>query len=378
MAKKPTAQERKDALRDKTRQGAKDRNKGGNRGKPWIDFSKFDEVSFFKPNTKKKNLIDIVPYLVTSDVHPQGMRKGFEDYVLDVWVHRNIGSMDDSFICLKNTFGKPCPACEERARLKREGEDENQVSKASRRVVYNLIDLNDEEKGVQLFEASHWLFEKELLDEAESGEDEVVTFGDREDGFSVEFRASEVSRASASGEKFEFNEYKSFNFRKRKTAYGEEILEDTYPLDALMVAPTYEEIAASLFGEDEIPEIDGHGTKEKDEEKDVPHHGDDSAKEANEKAKELEDLEEELEDMDRRELRTYAREHDVDVKGIKDEDEIRGLILVASKEEGSSKEEGGTEEECPEGYVWGVDCDEKPECKNCEKWKACVEAQDEI
>jgi hypothetical protein len=34
------------------------------------------------------------------------------------------------------------------------------------------------------------------------------------------------------------------------------------------------------------------------------------------------------------------------------------------------------DDECPEGYEYGTDCDEQDECFECPKWEECKAAQD--
>ena len=117
--KKISKEERRKALADRQKQNAKNKDSGGVRGKQILNLSDYDDVAWFKP-TKGTNRIDIIPYTVSSDNHPQGIKQGFEDYVLDLWVHRRIGPTEDSFVCLKRTYGKPCPICEEMAILMQE------------------------------------------------------------------------------------------------------------------------------------------------------------------------------------------------------------------------------------------------------------------
>lgn len=324
MSKKITAEQRRKALRDRTKTNVKNKDKGGRNGRRVLDFSKVGEVNFYKPE-EGTNKIDIIPYIIKTDNHPQreeaGMEKGYEDYLLDIWVHSFVGPMEESFLCLKKTFGKPCPICEEAALMRKNGEDEDEVKalKPSRRVFYNVIDVDDRDKGIQIFESSHYLFEKELLEEAESnGDGEIITFADIEEGSTIAFRAAEET-----GGKYKYLKFKSFKFKERKENYEEDILEESYSLDELMVIPVYEDVHNAFHGiaDDESENSSDEPDDESDDEPDD-----------------------------------------------KDEDPPK-------RKRGNKKE--GKKNKCPEGYKFGEDVDDYKECKKCELWDECVDANED-
>lgn len=313
--KKLSKEERKRALRDRTSSNIKNKDSAGNTGKRVIDLSNYDDVAFYKPK-KGTNKIDILPFLVSTDKHPQGMKPGYEDYLLDIWVHGWVGPAEDSFVCLKKTYGKPCPICEEiAAMLQSESPNKKLINsiKAKRRCYYNVIDLEgDEDDKIKLFEVSHYLFEKELLEEAETAEEEVIIFSDLEDGRSIRFRASQDQMEGK-----EFLKFKSFTFEKRRKPYKEGMLEQTYPLDALLVIPSYDEVKNSFFGVDD--------------------------------------------DQDK------GRDDDQD-----DDDD-------SPREKSSHKrEERSGKSRCPHGYKFGADCDEQDECADCDAWEKCADERDKL
>ena len=251
--KKKSKAERKEALKKNTENSAKNADKGFS-GKRLLDTSGLDEVKFWRPEKGNKNKVslDIIPYVVQTKHHPQKIKPGYNDYRLDVFVHRYIGPGDDTFLCLKKTFGKPCPICEHEESLQESGQKKaSEGFKAKRRCVYNIIDMNDIDAGIQLFEESYWLFEKEMLEEAETSEDQVITFSDLEDGRNVRFRPKTDSYEGNS-----FFKYKSFTFPERDEAYEDDFDEEAYCLDELMIIPTYEEMQAALKGEGEDEDED--------------------------------------------------------------------------------------------------------------------------
>jgi len=313
--------DRKSALRDRIANNQK--NKGGERGSTLLDISKIDDVQFYKVKDGK-NKIDILPYTVATTHHPQGIKKGEPDYILDIYTHKYIGLGKKNVLCLNKTYNKSCPICEERDRLIEEGNEQLAESlKPSRRAIYNIIDCNDEEKGVQLLDMTHFFFEKELLEKLKIVEDEegngAIIFADLEEGRSIVFRASEETF-----NKRKFFKFKDFAFEKRETQYDEDAINTTYSLDDLLIIPTYDDAKEMLFGEEG---------------------------EAEEKEAEAEEKEE----------KAPVR------KVLKKKTESE-----ATERKPSPKEQQHTKD-CPFKHIFGKDCDSTPECKNCDMWNDCVD-----
>ena len=163
--------------------------------------------------------------------------------------------------CASNTYGKPCPICEQSALLRKQGkEDEASALKPSRRVFYNVQDLKKPDT-LKVFETSHFLFEKELIDEArDDNEGGFVDFADSETGKEIKFRTSKVSRGG-----FEFNEFKSFSFEDRDENIPDELLEKAISFDEIMNVPTYEEAEKILYGRDDDEDEDEDDDEQENE-----------------------------------------------------------------------------------------------------------------
>ena len=308
---------------------SKDSDNGGKVGV--MDWKKIDrEISFFSP-IEGRNRINIIPYEIKTKNHPLVKRGEFEvgdlDYVMDFFVHRNIGPSESSVICLKNTFGKPCPICEQSALLRKQGkEQEANELKASRRVIYNVQDLKDPDK-VKVFETSHFLFEKELIDESRDEEGGFVDFADPTDGKEIKFRCQEVQKGA-----MKFKEYKSFSFEDRDEEIDDDLLEQAISFDEVIRVPTYEEVEKILYGSEDEDE------EEKPKKKKVEDDSDD---------------EEEIE-LPKKKAK----------KVVEDDDD--------EEEEEKPKKSSGRK--CPFGHKFGVDCDEHNDCDNCDKWDSCFKA----
>lgn len=343
--KRMSKEERREALKNRVRDNAK--NNGDSFGKRYLNFSNYEDVKFYKPTSKGRNVIDIIPYIITTKHHPQGMPVGAEDYILDIHVHKNVGPQRDSFVCLNKTYNKPCPICEEMDRLFKDGkEEEAKAIKAKRRSIYNVIDVNNPDDGIQIFDTVHFFFEKELTDELNSvaGADEVPVFADLEDGLSIKFRATDEKFEQAS-----FFKFKSFDFVEREEPYSEDILDESYPLDALIVMPTYEEVQAAFYGQN---------IEEDEEDEDEPEAPPvKKSKSAPKKRKEV--VENDDEDQE-------------------EEDEAPKKRTRRDRPARAEKKN-----KCPYGHVFGEDNLEHSECDECEvdhedTFDACAKLYDSM
>lgn len=282
------------------------------------------EFEYFSPK-EGRNRINIIPYEIKTKNHPLVRKGEFEigdlDYTFDFYVHKNIGATESTVLCLKSTFGKPCPICEHIAVLKKKGEEEEaKFLKPSRRVIYNVQDLKEPEK-LKIFETSHYLFEKELIDESRDDEDGgFIDFADPEDGKEIKFRCGKTSKGG-----FEFNEYKSFSFEPREEPLPKKLVSKAVSFDEYLTIPTYGDVEKLFYGEDD---------------------------------------EDETED-DREECVTTPNKI-----GNECDDE-------------PSKEESVTEKDklvrdnnpCPFGHTFGDDCEAYDCCDDCECWEKCLKSK---
>ena len=278
-----------------------------------FDWKKVSDVSFFSP-VEGRNRINIIPYTIKTKNHPLVRRGEFDvgdlDYVLDIFVHRNIGPSESTVLCLKSTLGKPCPICEQSAMLRKQGkEKEANELKASRRVVYNVQDMKEPDK-LKIFETSHFLFEKELIDESRDEEGGFVDFAGPDDGKEIKFRCSEVQNGA-----MKFKEFKSFSFEDRDEPIPEELIEKAISFDDILKIPTYDEVEKILLGSDD---------------------GEDEEVESKDETEEVE-----------------SKDETEEVKPSK-----------SNRRDFESK--------CPFGHNFGVDCDCYDDCYNyCDKWDKC-------
>ena len=362
-------------------------SKGSSGGKSGVmDYKKVDrEIEFFSPQ-EGRNRINIIPYVIKTKNHPLVKKGEFEigdkDYVMDIYVHRGVGPSEASVLCLKNTYGKPCPICEQSALLKKQGkEDEAGALKASRRVFYNIQDLKNPEK-LKIFEASHYLFEKELIDEARDDEEGgFVDFADEEKGKEIKFRCSKTSKGG-----FEFNEFKSFSFEERDENIPDELLESAISFDEIMNVPTYEEAEKILYGQDDEDEDDKSVKKSKSNQ-DEDDEDEKSAK-SKKKVDDEQDEDDEVETPKKKSVKKIIDDEDDededDDEEDEDDEEKKPQPKKSSKKSKSEPDEDDEVEtpkkkscdsdcsKCPFGHKFGVDTDEYDDCDDCDVWDKCV------
>jgi len=227
-----------------------------------LDFP--EGVQLFKLDSDKTRRIDIIPYVVGSG-NPEA-DKGEWHYERTYFVHYGVGPDNDKYVCLAKTLKKPCPICEHRAELTRDPDaDEKEIKELApkERQLFNVIDADNKEDGVQLWEMSYHLFGK-LLDKAvrDADEDEDFEyFSDPETGFTLKLGVEEKSIGSNN-----FYEVKTIMFKNRAEQYDDDIVKESYCLDELVKIEPYEKVKAA-FLQIEMEEDDQEEEKSKKEEK---------------------------------------------------------------------------------------------------------------
>lgn len=191
-------------------------------------------VKFFVPEKQGKYLLDIIPYEVGKG-NPYA-DEGQLHYERTFYVHRKIGAEESTYVCPSKTAGKKCPICKYMVRLRNEDAKENKdlikALKPKERQLFHLINLDEKEEGVQVWEVAPFNF-GELLDSRvrEADEDEPFTmFADLEDGMTL--------KVSLHEETFMGNDFlkaSSIDFKPRKRQYDEDILEQTFNFDEMVM-----------------------------------------------------------------------------------------------------------------------------------------------
>lgn len=188
-------------------------------------------------------IVDILPWEAGPDMpldeqNEPITEEGDFDYVLDLWVHQNVGKMKMPFVCPYENFGLPCPICEY-IKANRLPKDEWNEKRPKRRAIYliwNRTTPEEEKKGVQIFEAAFFFMEEKIAEIAKLPRGGgYVTFSDPDEGKSVCWTRKGAGQTNTN--------YLGHRFIDRESPVPDKILEQTFPLDSVIdMHPSYEKI----------------------------------------------------------------------------------------------------------------------------------------
>ncbi len=330
-------------------------------------------VQMFKEEPKSRIMLDIMPYEVTSERHPDRDDEygiavpGSLWYKRPYWLHRSVGSENRSVVC-PTSIGQRCPICEYRKQLLKEGtkwDDESvRALKPSLRNLYVVIprDSKNYESIPYIWDVSQFLFQDKLNEEIQENE-EYETFPDLEEGYTLRIRFTEGTFGSN-----KFAEASRIDFIERKKSYDDSILEKIPHLDDLLDVPSYKQIEAMFFGnmdrEDlEKDEEEDRYEEERDEEEEVESDSDSDSDD--------EDEEEEEEDEDEKEDDEDTDEEEEEEEEERSSNKPTRRSTPPSKPSKESKSKKG---KCPHGHEFGKDCEEYADCEDCDSWDDCFDA----
>lgn len=245
------AEERRRLIRERTQKNYDAKDQGAYiPGKSILDFDMiggYNKDIIYRPELSERgkeviNRVDILPFIISTN-NLRELKSGENTYCADIIVHRKMGpSQNDTYLCLENMYNEPCPVCEEKRMLKSKGISDDKLKdnplSPKRRCIYNVIDLNlpKDKRVIQIFEEIHFWFEKKLLEATAFGDGKFNDFWDHEFGRIVQFivYASKTSQGT--------NLNYSVSFTDRGAQYSNKVIEQTYPLDKMLIKPTYEEV----------------------------------------------------------------------------------------------------------------------------------------
>ncbi len=340
-------------------------------------------ISVFKEEPGSRVRIDILPYVVTDKNHPDRDDENGIALPGELWykrpykLHRGVGVENASVVC-PTSFGKPCPICEYRARLLKEGGDKATIAalKPSLRNLYVVVPKGSKayEEKPHIWDISQYLFQNQLNEEIEENE-EYAVFPDLEEGLTLRVRFSE--------ETFQKNKYAStsrIDFEEREEPYDEEILKQVPNLDEVLDVLPYSKIEVLFFGT-EVSEI---GEEENEDE--IDDDEEEVASIRKRKGKSIrkepeEDEDEETSDDDDEESSSDDDEDTEDDDDEDEEDEVEEDDEKSSKTKKLptrtlTKKTVDKKNKCPHGHTFGTDCEKYDECDACEVWEECIEEKE--
>jgi len=192
----------------------------------------------------KPRKFDLLPYYVGQH-NPYAPDAGMMHYELTYFVHSNIGPNEDKVLCPAKTRKQRCPICEEQQRMSRDRNIDKELVKAlnvKERQLFNVMDLEEPNAGVQIWDISYHLFgkllNKYITDSLNDPDDEYKQyFADPREGSSLK-----VSFAAKSFNGGNFYEAMTIDFRKRQTPYGKSIMEKVHNLENCLKILSYDEL----------------------------------------------------------------------------------------------------------------------------------------
>ena len=310
--------------KEETKQKMSSQGAGGN----WFNLPEGVEV--WAPEKKGRYNLDIVPYEVSTENHPEeGIEKGVLWFRTQFRVHHAVGMSEQSVVCPRS-IGKKCCICDEADRLRKLDEDEDVVRqlRGQRFTAMNILHPDDPDT-IAVLVLSSGKFDNILKEELQEEENEEhLDFYQCEDG-------GRTIRVRFSEKTFAGNKYlqaTDIQFKERDDMDEDEILERVVDLDTILNVLPPEKIEALFLegGEGETDEDEDEEQEEKEKPK--------SKSKSKRKSKKEEEPEEE----------------DFDEEDDEDEDD---------------EDEDDEEDEIPEGMIECVACEGSGKSS---KGKKCV------
>ena len=320
-------------------------------------------VNIFTAEPGGRITLDIMPYVVTADNHPDRNEqfeialKGDIWYKLPFKIHRNIGANNETVVC-PTSFGKKCPICDYRLKLIKEGKDREEYNplKASLRNLYCVIPLGSKkyEEKPHIWDVSQFLFQNLLNDELEENPDYEI-FPDLEEGLSLRIRFD----SKTIGTSQPFAEASRIDFKEREHEYEESILDKIPKLDELLNILSFKELETLFF------ELDDETSPS---EEITPMDDDDDEPVITKRRKKKVITAQEEEDEPEEEDETPVMRRKTTQK--------TGSAPSRKKQSKKPDISGDDDNKCPHGYQFGVDTEKFDECDECDVWDACIDEKE--
>lgn len=287
-------------------------------------------MSRFKFEKAGTYRLNIIPYTVGK--HNPNADEGQVHYERTFEVHKGVGVDDATHACLKQ-FGERCPICEHAAKLQRDGADRDAIKefRPKTRQLYLVMDLDNKEAGVQLFETGYYMSFGELLaTKIKAVEEDDDTGYDKFFHLGTDGKVLRVLVEKAAYEGRGYFKPVSIEMRDRREEKGEavpeSILDEVPCLDELLINPGYKELKklfdegmenhADSDDEDDDTETTADADDEEDDEDEKP-----APKKKDDKAKKKVEVELEADDEDDEENDADDTDEDEEADSDDEEDE---------------------------------------------------------
>lgn len=273
--------------------------------------------SIEKPGNKR---IIIIPFPAGKD-NPHA-DEGELYYERTYWRHAGIGPDNGLYICSAKTWKKRCYVDEYITRHDNDPDIDHKTLtqiKPKERQLFNVLDMDEKEKGVQIWEISYHNFGK-LLDSRIRNRDEddnYHLFADPEEGSIIRLT---IEKDSLGGR--EFSKVTAIDFKPFKKPLDGSILKNAHCLDDLLIETPYKKLKSIFLQADEEGEDEDEDSS--DESNVFADDEDERESEDDEEPDEEEEPEEEEDDED-------DEDQDLDKVGIAADDGDKAAVKLLTK-----------------------------------------------
>jgi len=342
-----------------------------------------------------QHIVDIIPFLAGVN-HPR-TEKGRITFLVDYYVHRNIGPLGDNWVCKLKTTKKSDPICEYIRRVRPEKTEWKRI-KPTRMTAY-LVWVHDtpeeEKKGLQLWDVAHFLFQEPVDAQAKHPKGGApFAYADIDSGKSVYFEIVKSGKwTDDRGKERDSVKYQGHKFIDREGPLPDEIVDASFSLDECMdLNPSDELMNASFYGE-ATGDASGEEAKETppetpDEFRREPVGSGQQQQACNPTPPVPPPSSAPPPKPDFRDFVPGSPEWKEHWKAYR-EDQPAMLQFQESLRApeppkapaqpapaAPAPAAGTASGECPSGHVFGADNEKKPECRKCPVWDACAEFLD--
>lgn len=172
-------------------------------------------------------------------------------YGLKIFVHYNVGVNKEQFLCLAQNFdNETCPVCEHQKQIRNEGASDKEITALypSKKYLFNIIDMNKKEEGVQLFNCPKTIAENMLSISKEEDTNEPIDISDAEAGYNFYFTRTGVGMIDT--------KYSGFRIARKPTMLeNPDWLDEIKPLEDALVIPSPEEMEEAVGTGTPPPEV---------------------------------------------------------------------------------------------------------------------------
>lgn len=218
------------------------------------------DVPFFSFKREGIYKLDVISY-TAGEGNPRA-DAGIVHFERTYFAHRipSPGGRAKLYCCRAETFGKKCHVCQWLAK-----QPENDITKdmrAKKRQLWNVIDLADKDKGIQVLDTYYYKGLGEQLKDLLETSEAFVEFAHPTRGMTLQIKVQEKPMG-----KGKFFAVARVDAVPRVKQYKWDIVDDAVCLDDCLICPTNEELADALnMGEDE----DETPRRRQDEDDDAP------------------------------------------------------------------------------------------------------------